>query len=111
MIDLGTKCYKNNFDSKLYSKMADFCNSSNNKYTIDEKSEYYEIVEYVKPQLSYKEQLEREMEILKHELSKSDYEAIKYSEGWFTDEEYAPIKAERESLREKIRTLESQLNN
>lgn len=111
MIDLGTKCYKNNFDSKLYTKMADFCNSSDGLYIVNEKDEYYEIIKYVKPQLSYKEQLEREMEILKHELSKSDYEAIKYAEGWFTDEGYAPIKAERESLREKIRTLESQLNN
>ena len=42
---------------------------------------------------------------LKAELSATDYEAIKYSEGWFTEEEYAPIKAMREELREKIRHL------
>ena len=45
---------------------------------------------------------------LKKQLADTDYEAIKYSEGWFTDEEYAPIKAMRESLREKIRALESE---
>lgn len=43
---------------------------------------------------------------LKKQLANTDYEAIKYSEGWFTDEEYAPIKAMREELREKIRILE-----
>lgn len=45
---------------------------------------------------------------LKKQLADTDYEAIKYSEGWFTDEEYAPIKAMRESLREQIRVLESE---
>lgn len=45
---------------------------------------------------------------LKKELADTDYEAIKYSEGWFTEEEYAPIKAKRESLREQIRKLESE---
>lgn len=44
---------------------------------------------------------------LKKQLANTDYEAIKYSEGWFTDEEYAPIKAKREELREQIRALES----
>ena len=45
---------------------------------------------------------------LKKQLADTDYEAIKYSEGWFTDEEYAPIKAMREELREQIRALESE---
>lgn len=46
---------------------------------------------------------------LKKQLSATDYEAIKYSEGWFTEEEYAPIKAMREELREQIRALESNI--
>lgn len=45
---------------------------------------------------------------LKKQLADTDYEAIKYSEGWFTEEEYAPIKAKREELREQIRALESE---
>lgn len=45
---------------------------------------------------------------LKKQLADTDYEAIKYSEGWFTEEEYAPIKAKRENLREQIRKLESE---
>lgn len=50
---------------------------------------------------------EEEINKLKAELSSTDYQAIKYSEGWFTEEEYAPIKAHREELREKIRALEN----
>lgn len=50
---------------------------------------------------------ENEILRLKQELANTDYEAIKYSEGWFSEEEYAPIKAKRESLREQIRKLES----
>ena len=44
----------------------------------------------------------------KAQLAESDYKAIKYAEGWFTEEEYAPIKAEREQLREEIRELEGE---
>lgn len=47
---------------------------------------------------------------LKKQLSDTDYEAIKYSEGWLTEEEYAPIKAMREELREKIRELLGESN-
>lgn len=46
---------------------------------------------------------------LKGELARTDYEAIKYAEGWFTEEEYADIKAERQEWRDEINTLESQL--
>lgn len=47
-----------------------------------------------------------EIERLKNELASTDYMAIKYSEGWYTDEEYAPIKAQREAIRVRIRELE-----
>lgn len=43
---------------------------------------------------------------LKKQLADTDYKALKYVDGWFTEEEYAPIKAMREELREKIRLLE-----
>lgn len=46
------------------------------------------------------------IEQYKAELSATDYKAIKYAEGWLTEEEYAPIKAERERLRNEIRELE-----
>lgn len=43
----------------------------------------------------------------KQQLADSDYKAIKYSEGWYTDEEYKEIKEEREKLRQAIRDLEN----
>lgn len=46
---------------------------------------------------------------LKAELSETDYKALKYMEGWLTEEEYAPIKAQRQALREQINELETQL--
>ena len=69
MIVLGTKCYKNNFDSKLYEKMADFCNSSIS-YQIEDKDEFYEIVERVIEEPSKKELLEREKSELETWLRK-----------------------------------------
>ena len=43
---------------------------------------------------------------LKEELGKTDYQAIKFAEGWLTEEEYAPIKAQRQAHREEINQLE-----
>ena len=51
----------------------------------------------------------RQISRLKLELSKSDYKALKYAEGWITEEEYASIKAERQALRDQINELESEL--
>ena len=51
-----------------------------------------------------------QIDILKHKLSATDYKAIKYSEGWLTEEEYAPIKAERQAIREEINRLEQEAN-
>ena len=47
---------------------------------------------------------------LKHQLRQTDYKAIKYAEGWLTDEEYAETKAERQRIRDEINRLEEELN-
>jgi L-alanine-DL-glutamate epimerase-like enolase superfamily enzyme len=49
------------------------------------------------------------IEMLKSELASTDYKAIKYAEGWMTDEEYAPIKAARQALRDEINALEKEI--
>ena len=49
------------------------------------------------------------IEMLKEELASTDYKAIKYAEGWMTEEEYAPIKAERQGIRDEINALEAQV--
>lgn len=43
---------------------------------------------------------------LKVLLAESDYKAIKYAEGFFTEAEYAPIKAQRQGWRDEINGLE-----
>ena len=40
-------------------------------------------------------------------LKATDYKALKYSEGLFTEAEYAPIKAERQALRNRINELKT----
>lgn len=47
---------------------------------------------------------------LKTELQKTDYKAIKYMEGWLTEEEYAETKAERQRIREEINRLEEEIS-
>lgn len=44
---------------------------------------------------------------LKVLLQESDYIAIKYAEGQLTEEEYASIKAQRQSWRDMINLLEN----
>lgn len=43
---------------------------------------------------------------LKNQLQQTDYKAIKYAEGWLTEEEYAEVKAERQQIRDEINRLE-----
>lgn len=50
----------------------------------------------------------REIAQLKAKLSETDYQAIKYAEGFISDEEYAPIKAQRQAWRERINELEEE---
>lgn len=41
-------------------------------------------------------------------LAKTDYIAIKHSEGWITDEDYAETRALRQSYRDRINELEQE---
>lgn len=50
-----------------------------------------------------------EIEQLKQKLFDTDYQAIKFAEGLISEEEYAPIKEERQSWRDRINELEAQL--
>lgn len=58
------------------------------EYTDEQKSRYAEIKQ------------------LKKFLQSTDYKALKYADGCYTEEEYAPIKAERADARAKISALE-----
>ena len=54
-------------------------------------------------------EINRQIRELKKKLFDTDYKAIKYSEGWLTDEEYAEVKAQREEWRKCINELEASL--
>lgn len=43
----------------------------------------------------------------KEALAASDYQLMKFMDGALTEEEYAPIRAERQSLRDRINELEA----
>ena len=44
---------------------------------------------------------------LKRLLAETDYQAIKYAEGHISEQEYAPIKAQRQAWRDEINQLEN----
>lgn len=46
---------------------------------------------------------------LKQLLNDTDYQAIKYAEGQISEEEYAPIKEQRQAWRDRINELETEL--
>lgn len=54
--------------------------------------------------------IEEQIAELKAQLAATDYKAIKYAEGWITEEEYAPIRAERQAVRDQINSLEGGAN-
>ena len=48
---------------------------------------------------------------LKEKLAETDYKALKFIDGEFTEKEYAPIREERKNYRIKINELEKCLEN
>lgn len=55
------------------------------------------------------EEIQGEINALKQLLANSDYKAIKHSEGEMSEEEFAPIRIQRQSWRDRINELEEQL--
>lgn len=70
-----------------------------------------QIVEYkdVEPIPDIEPTAEQQILDLKQMLDDTDYQAIKYAEGWMTDEEYEPIKLQRQEWRDEINRLESNI--
>ena len=63
--------------------------------------------EYEKEQLNAK--IYDQIQTLKQKLFDTDYQAIKFAEGELTEEEFAPIRAQRHNWRLEIEELESQI--
>lgn len=64
---------------------------------------------YPKREPTEKQVAQNRIRELKAQLESTDYQAIKYAEGWLTEEEYAPIKAQRQNWRDEINQLENLL--
>lgn len=57
-----------------------------------------------------KYQINESIRQYKEWLKESDYKAIKYAEGVLSEEEYLPVKAQREQWRAEINALEQELS-
>ena len=57
-----------------------------------------------------REEIQIEINTCKQLLNQTDYQCLKHSDGVLTDEEYAPMQAQREEWRERINELEAQLD-
>lgn len=101
---IGTKFYKNNYDLNAYSSAAEWCNSNN--AMIEDKGDYYEVVEVPEP--TQEELNAAEVERLKAELSATDYKCLKYVDGALSNEEYAEVRLYRAELRAKINELRTE---
>jgi FtsZ-binding cell division protein ZapB len=71
----------------------------------DPYDEYEDIQVYIP--YTAAELAEIEIFELKQKLYDTDYQAIKYAEGFLTEEEYAEMKAQRQAWRERINELEA----
>lgn len=85
-----------------------------NGYVEITETEYYEIRALKAANRSSKQPSEKAIKLeriaqLKRFLAESDYQAIKYAEGWLTEEEYAPIRIQRQNWRNEINVLENEL--
>lgn len=73
----------------------------------DEMDLYEDIYVYIP--YTTKELASNRIYELKTLLNQTDYKAIKYAEGLISEDEYAPIKAQRQAWRDEINELEQVL--
>lgn len=58
---------------------------------------------------SHQPTIAQRIQMLKAELASTHDKAIEYAEGLLTEEEYAPIKAERQAIRDEINALKTKM--
>lgn len=74
----------------------------------DEEETILVYIPYTKKELT-KIQNQNRINELKQLLKETDYRAIKYAEGCYTEEEYKPYKELRQSYRDEINELEQEI--
>ena len=96
--------YKSGWDLNNYISIEDTQQSDINGWTYRK-----ELCPMKTEQDLLKDQYRLEIQQLKKLLSDSDYKAIKYAEGQISEDEYASVRAERQSYRDRINELEALL--
>lgn len=76
----------------------------------DEEIEEEVFIPYTEKELQIME-LQRQIDDTKHLLKDTDYKTLKFVEGYYSIEEYEPIKTQRQEYRNQINELEEQLNS
>lgn len=74
-------------------------NDSENEYKIN----FHICIPYTEQQKA----MFAEIKLCKRLLSETDYKALKYADGAYSEEEYAPIKADRAKWRARINEIEA----
>lgn len=75
---------------------------------VNTKAEVYQEVEKEMPNPRIGE-IQNRLPKIRAELQETDYKVLKYLTGKMTEEEYAPIDAERDALRAEYNELEAEL--
>ena len=75
----------------------------------DELVQYQIYIPYSQEYMAHKE-MRKQYRTLQNKLTQSDHKLFKYLEGYYTDEEYAPIKEQRENYRIAIRNLKTKMS-
>ena len=88
-------------------KIKDLGNGDYQTYPItDDMIEVEDIGAWVEANIPQSVKNTRRITVLKELLASTDYKAIKFAEGQLTEEEYAPIRIQRQGWREEINQLE-----
>ena len=85
-----------------------FAEYSGDEYRLVITDNHYKTV-HISEEERQKDQYRIEIQQLKKQLSDTDYKAIKYAEVQLTEEEYSPIRLQRQSYRDRINELEALL--
>lgn len=92
-----------------YSQAAEWCNA--NGAHIEDRGDFYEVVETIVPEPSEDEIKAARIAELKRMLSETDYIVLKIAEGSATKKEYSEKIAQRQAWRTEINDLESELED
>lgn len=84
-------------------------NSTTPKVIVANEETHYPEVRDLKIEVDPIEETRARIIELKRKLSETDYQAIKYAEGFISETDYAPMKALRQAYRDEINRLEAEL--